>query len=64
MRILITTKFTDDWYKNKFKSGLLNKAIMMVKTDAMSRVTPDNKVSMANHKYTKDEELSPGEKSK
>lgn len=54
MRITITTNFDDKWYTSNFKSGLLNKVIMAIKTDARSRVSPDAKARdpMADHKYT------------
>ena len=53
-RIDIKTSFDDNWFKKQFKSGLLNKAIMAIKTDAMSRATVG---SMKDHKYTADEML-------
>lgn len=64
MKIVITTKFDENWYKNKFKSGFLNKMIFAIKT--MGRMgTPDAaKTSMSDHKYTKDEELNSSEKGK
>ena len=66
MRITIKTDFNDDWYKHKFKSGLLNKMIFAIKTDAMSRTSPTVKANDTNrvgHKYTADEML-PEEKRK
>lgn len=64
LRITIETKFDDNWYKNKFKSGFLNKMIFGIKT--IGRMgTPDSaKTSMSGHKYTKDEELNASEKRK
>ena len=53
-RIDIKTSFDDNWFKKQFKSGFLNKAIMAIKTDAMSRATVG---SMKDHKYTADEML-------
>lgn len=66
VRITIKTDFDDDWYKHKFKSGLLNKMIFAIKTDAMSRTSPTVKANDTNrvgHKYTADEML-PEEKRK
>ena len=64
MRITINTNFDENWYKNKFKSGFLNKMIFGIKT--IGRMgTPDSaKTSMSGHKYTKDEELNASEKRK
>lgn len=58
-RIDIHTSFDANWYKRKFKSGLLNKMIFAIKTDARSHGTADMNRSdpMANHKYTADEML-------
>ena len=65
MRIDIRTNFNETWYQNKFKSGFLNKAIMAIKTDIMSRVATNAQGAskgaggdqMAGHKYVKDEML-------
>lgn len=53
-RIDIKTSFDENWFKKKFKSGFLNKAIMAIKTDAMSRASTG---SMKDHVYTQDEML-------
>ena len=58
-KINIQTNFDANWYKRKFKSGLLNKAIMAIKTDARSR---QQSGSMAGHKYTADEMLPQDER--
>lgn len=64
-RIDIKTSFNDDWYKRKFKSGLLNKAIFAVKTAAMADAKRGgSQQQYAGHKYTADEELLPQEKRK
>lgn len=59
LRIDIQTNFNEDWYKRKFKSGILNKMIFAIKTDARSHISPDAKARdpMADHKYTADEML-------
>ena len=67
-RIDIHTNFNEDWYKKKFKSGLLNAALRAIRTDAMSHAMPDVKQqagqdSMIGHKFTYDEML-PDEKKK
>ena len=64
MRVDITTSFDENWYKHKFKSGLLNKMIFAIKTDARSHISPDAKYrdKMADHKYTADEMLPQDEK--
>ena len=64
-RIDIRTSFNDDWYKRKFKSGLLNKAIFAVKTAAMADAKRGgSQQQYAGHKYSADEELLPQEKRK
>ena len=59
LRIDIQTNFDDNWFKRKFKSGLLNKMIFAIKTSGRAKVSPDANVNdpMANHKYTADEML-------
>ena len=64
MRITIETKFDDNWYKNQFKSGFLNKMIFGIKTIGRMGTPSGAKTSMSDHKYTKDEELNASEKSK
>lgn len=64
MRIIIETKFDDNWYKNKFKSGFLNKMIFGIKTIGRMGTPSAAKTSMSDHKYTKDEELNASEKRK
>lgn len=63
-RIDIRTNFDENWYKRKFKSGMLNKMIMAVKTDAMSHFDKGAKahVKDADHKYTADEMLPSDQK--
>ena len=56
-KITITTNFTQDWFQHKFKSGLINKAIMAVKTSAMNSLSSDSKNQMKDHKYVQDEML-------
>jgi hypothetical protein len=58
-RIDIHTNFDANWFKRKFKSGLLNKLIFAIKTDARSHLSDGAKARdpMANHKYTADEML-------
>ena len=63
MKISIKTDFDENWYKNKFKSGFLNKIIFAIKTDIRSHSDVKND-KWANHKYTKDEDLLPQEKRK
>jgi len=64
MRIDVKTNFGEDWYKRKFKSGLLNKVVLAVKTDIMSRSGPaSGKSEYTGHKFTQDEML-PAEKQK
>ena len=60
LRIDVQTKFDDDWFKRKFKSGFLNKMIFTIKTGVMSKsskseYTQDNE--KIGHKYTADEML-------
>lgn len=64
-RIDVKTNFDENWYKRKFKSGILNGIINVIKTDAMSRSTgaASGKTEMSGHKYTADEML-PGDKRK
>ena len=61
-RIDIKTNFDANWYKRKFKSGLLNAAIMTLKTAARSRVSAGGETDMSHHKYTADEMLPQDEK--
>jgi len=56
-KITITTNFTQDWFQHKFKSGLINKAIMAMKTSAMNSLSSDSKNQMKDHKYVQDEML-------
>lgn len=42
-RIDVTTNFDENWYKRKFKSGLLNKLITGLKNQAMSYSTAEIK---------------------
>lgn len=64
-RIDIHTSFDEDWFKRKFKSGFLNKAIMAIKTDAASKMTDaaTGDGMEKGHKYTQDEML-PGDRRK
>ena len=67
-RIDIRTNFNEDWFKKKFKSGLLNAAIRAIKTSALNNVSPDVKAkgeqySNAGHKFTYDQ-MEPSEKKK
>lgn len=59
LRIDIQTNFDENWYKKKFKSGLLNKMIMGLKTSAMASYGQGGQSidKMAGHKYTADEML-------
>lgn len=56
-RIDVRTSFDENWYKRKYKSGLINAAIRAIKTDARSHSSPDVKTQWTNHKYTYDEML-------
>lgn len=58
-KIDIVTDFNDSWFQRKFKSGLLNKAIMAFKTQA-SKKSIDQEY---HHEYKQDEML-PGDKRK
>lgn len=51
-RIDITTSFDDNWYKKKFKSGFLNKAIYAIRNDVYSRSFNDD---VKNRKVSADD---------
>lgn len=61
-RIDVSTHFDANWYKRKFKSGFLNKMIMAVKTDAMSKISSTDVNKNAGHVFTADEMLPEDEK--
>lgn len=56
-RIDIQTNFDDTWFKRKFKSGLLNKAIFALKSMGRASSAPNVKTDMTGYKYTADEML-------
>ena len=56
-RIDIITHFDENWYKRKFKSGMLNKMIYAIKTDAMKNAPPGvqaNDTNKFGHKWSAD----------
>lgn len=57
MRIDVTTKFDENWYKRKFKSGFLNKVIDTVKTGIHARAYDDNgrNSEFKNKKFSADQ---------
>lgn len=57
VRIDIQTNFDDNWYKRKFKSGMLNALIMGFKTSARARTSAGAETEWTGHKYTADEML-------
>jgi hypothetical protein len=63
-KIDVRTNFGEEWFKRKFKSGILNKMIYAIKTDAMSRAHKTGKEGdMAGHKYSADQ-MEPSDKRK
>lgn len=54
-KIDIETNFDESWFKRKFKSGVLNKALMLFKTQAAKNYNNGN--VMKDHVYTADEML-------
>lgn len=65
-RIDIRTNFDENWYKRKFKSGMLNKMIYAIKTDAMKNAPPGvqaNDTNKFGHKWSADT-MEDGEKRK
>jgi hypothetical protein len=63
-RIDVTTKFDENWFKRKFKSGFLNKVIDTVKTSIHSHAdaTKDND-EFRIKKFSADQ-MEPGDKRK
>ena len=54
-RIDVTTNFDENWYKRKFKSGLLNKMIVGLKNQAMDYRDPTVKQIYGDKKYSVDD---------
>ena len=61
-RIDIATHFDKNWFQRKFKSGMLNKMIMGLKTMSMANLASNSKNDMKGHKYTGNEMLSQDER--
>ena len=57
VRIDISTNFDENWFKRKFKSGMLNALIMGIKTGARARASAGAEDEWTGHKYTADEML-------
>ena len=57
VKIDIQTNFDENWYKRKFKSGMLNALIMGFKTAARARASAGGEDEWTGHKYTADEML-------
>lgn len=63
-KIDITTHFDENWFKRKYKSGILNGIVNAVKTQAMKRsVGTAAQSSMSGHVYNADT-MEPGDKRK
>ena len=62
-RIDVTTNFDENWYKRKFKSGMLNKLIVGLKNQAMSFTPDDIKQKYGDKKYSVDD-MTDADKSK
>lgn len=56
-KIDIHTSFDDQWFKRKFKSGMLNKILFTIKDDMRSHSQGGTKGEWTGHKYTADEML-------